>query len=131
MQLQAIDNETKRVQTFDNFAELHTLIAAGQVVPLREDGTRARVQELMGGYLIDGLPLNVLMTGEWEPGQRGLMEAYYDSGQIKRPAAAPPPEAEETDTPTESAGSAIDQGRALTMIAAAGVLGFLLGRRFL
>lgn len=113
------DVESGRVQELADLGTVHELLEAGQVVPLREDGTPARVQELAGGFVVDGEPLSVAMGGEWEEGQRELLEPYWRNGQIPRPADQPAPTARTVDATAKPN---------IGILVAAGVLGFFLGR---
>lgn len=131
MSVDVRDNETGRITSVDELAELHHLIEADQVVPLRGDGTEARVQELYGGYVVDGVPLNVLLGGEWLPDQRELLEPYWISGKVPTPApqyleGTPGAEPAQAETPPEKGWFATGPG----LLVGVGLLAFWLGRRF-
>lgn len=74
-----------RVETFHDVAGLHDAIATGTAEPRRDDGEPMRVQELEGSYLLDGVPLNVLIDGEWLEGQREYLEPFWRDGSLPKP----------------------------------------------
>lgn len=51
-----------------------------------------------GGYLFDGLPINVIAGEGWAPGQQAALDAYYQAGwRPGMPALADPPQLPDTD----------------------------------
>jgi len=129
--VRGLDQETQRINEYSDLAELHQLIDAGQVVPVRDDDTPARLQQVGNAYIVDGMPLNVLVGAEWGPGQREIMEQYWAAGDVPRPADAPEiPEATQAPAvhPAPAAPAGIPDGRQLLVIGAAAALGYLLGK---
>lgn len=54
--------------------------------PFRPDGTPFSVREFLGGYLLDGLPINVWVLGTWIEGQKEALQPEWTAGRIPRPA---------------------------------------------
>jgi hypothetical protein len=83
----AIDPTTKAPQTFTDVGQLDGAILAG-FIPIRADGTAYKVQSFLGGYLLDGAPLNVWLGLGWYAGQQEALLPYWQNGQIPTPPAA-------------------------------------------
>lgn len=116
------------VREIETLGELHGQLEAEQVVPLREDGTPARVQELRGGFLIDGVPLNVALGEDWDPEQRAMLEPYYAAGQVPRPEGLAPLERPAPADPAPTALEPTTPAAKFGPLIAAGILGFFVGR---
>lgn len=85
--INAKDPSTGVVYPFVDMGQLNAAIVNHQFIPVRSDGTPYRVQMFEGGYLFDGMPLNVLMFGYWYAGQQEALQPYWSSGAIPLPAA--------------------------------------------
>lgn len=68
------------VQTNSMF-QLGSWLAAGYT-PLRANGTPGQVQQFLGGWLIDGNPLNVWLGLGWLPGQQDALAAAVTAGTV-------------------------------------------------
>lgn len=77
-------------QIFKNFTveQVGEQLTAGATI-VDESGAPVQVVEFMGGLLVGpfALPLNVLLYGEWRPGQKEIFEPLWQSGQFPRPPA--------------------------------------------
>lgn len=60
--------------------------------PLRPNGTPAYVQNFLGGYLIDGNPLNVILGEPWLPEQWAAIVPAIQSGVVPSPSIQPTPD---------------------------------------
>lgn len=78
---------TYALTAHDTIESLGAAMAAGEI-PIRSDGSPYSVTEYMGGYLFDGVPINVILFGVWYTGQQ---EALNQGGQpIPGPTAGLP-----------------------------------------
>jgi hypothetical protein len=84
----ARDPQSGVVYPFTDPAQLNDAIVNHQFVPVRSDGTAYRVQIFEGGYLFDGMPLNVIMDGFWYAGQQEALASYWTAGTIPTPSSA-------------------------------------------
>lgn len=64
---------------------LDDAIRKAKMVPLRDDGSAMRVQEFMGGLLVDGMPLGVVFGGPWLAGQREVLAPLIQAGKVPAP----------------------------------------------
>lgn len=81
----AADPATKVVFPFTDVGQLNDAIKLHGYIPIRSNGTPYQVQVFEGGYLLDGLPLNVLIDGVWYDGQQQALQPYWQSGTIPTP----------------------------------------------
>lgn len=75
-------------RTVDNLVDLSQAIDSGFSV-MRDDGRPAIVQSFMGGYLVDGNPLNVLLGEGWSEGQWDAVQAAVAAGTVPAPTLPP------------------------------------------
>lgn len=83
----ASDPVSKVAYPFTDVGQLNDAIKGGWI-PLRPDGTPYKVQSFLGGYLMDGAPLNVWLGLPWYAGQQEALLPYWQNGQIPTPPAA-------------------------------------------
>jgi len=85
--INAIDPASKIAYTFIEIGALHNAIKDYGFIPIRSDGTPMTVVYLKeyDGYILDGAPINVWMTGEWLEGQQEALMPFWNSGQIQKP----------------------------------------------
>ncbi len=57
---------------------------------IRPNGQPAYTQTFLGGYLVDGNPLNVLLGGPWLPEQWAKIVPAIQAGQVPSPSILPP-----------------------------------------
>ncbi len=74
--------------TFSHTADVHNAIKVYGWVPVHSDGSPYVVQEFMGGYLLDGAPLNVYIEGQWYDGQKQALQPEWTSGRVPTPSTA-------------------------------------------
>lgn len=84
--INAKDPQSGVVYPFVDMGQLNDAIVNHQFIPVRSDGTPYRVQMFEGGYLFDGMPLNVIMYGVWYAGQQEALAPYWANGTIPQPA---------------------------------------------
>lgn len=87
--VQAADPASKTIYTFTDTGALHNAIKVYGYIPVHADGTPMDTVYLKeyDGYILDGAPINVWIDGVWLEGQKEAMEAYWTSGQVRRPPA--------------------------------------------
>ena len=83
----AVNPVTKVTEVFTDVGQLDGALLAG-FIPIRADGTAFKVQSFLGGYLLDGAPLNVWLGLGWYAGQQEALQPYWQNGQIPVPPAA-------------------------------------------
>jgi len=126
--VRGLDIETQRINEYTELNELHGLIDAGQVIPVRDDDSHARVQQVGTAYVVDGLPLNVALGGDWIDGQLDVMRHYWDTGQVPEPDTVPGLDDDPGAREAAPAQPAAPDGRQLLVIGAAAALGYFIGR---
>jgi hypothetical protein len=80
----AADPASKVVYPFTDVGQLNEALKNGYI-PIRSDGSPYKVQSFLGGYLLDGAPLNVWLGLGWYQGQQEALQPYWQNGQIPIP----------------------------------------------
>lgn len=84
----AADPVSKQAYVFTNTGQLNDAIKQRGYIPIRADNTAYTVQEFEGGYLLDGVPLNVYIESRWFEGQMEALAPYWEAGTIPTPSTA-------------------------------------------
>jgi len=82
----AANPQSKIASSFTTVGSLNDAIKLGWI-PLRNNGSQFTVQSFLGGFLLDGAPLNVWMGLGWYSGQMAALQPYWQSGQVPIPPA--------------------------------------------
>jgi hypothetical protein len=80
--------EPRRIDTFTSLDDANTFQANGGQI-LRPNGTPYDVTPFQGGYLYDGLPLNVIMGLGWLPGQQEAIQGPPEIPPYQVPGVNP------------------------------------------
>lgn len=81
----AADPASKVAAIFTNADALVAAIQQGYI-PLRIDGTAYITQTFDNTVLLDGVPINVLYSGFWQPGQKDTLAPHWAVDVPKPPA---------------------------------------------
>lgn len=84
----ALDPASKVARAFDDIAGLTQAIQVYKYIPIRVDGTPMVVNYLQaeGGYILDGVPMNVLFDGVWLEGQKEVGAKYWGQPGVPYPS---------------------------------------------
>lgn len=87
MSLTVIDPKSRTPLTVASIDQFNYYVVSGGYVPIHADNTAMQVNSFEGGYLVDGAPLNVWLSGYWYDGQQDILASFWNSGQIPKPPA--------------------------------------------
>lgn len=95
LQVRMPDGSIQSFNAMDS-AMAEALTAGGIPLDPRTQQPMTVTPDVYGGYLLNGLPINIIMGGDWLPGQRQALTNYYAAGwqpgdpPLPNPPALPP-----------------------------------------
>jgi hypothetical protein len=84
--IRAVDPQSKTVMQLVSMEDVTNGIEKGLIL-LSPAGNPSKIQSIMGGYLIDGMPIPVALGGPWLAGQREILLPLIKAGKVPQPPA--------------------------------------------